>query len=130
MQSMKETTKSDIAPATLARTGLAISLVGFGTVLSVAAYAYLMQATKIEVGPVGLEGNILPPGSVSFVSILFSGILMLCALVAGLTLSGIGFVVSLISLGGRETQTSLLGVLFGATCPALLLLAYFILILR
>ncbi len=127
---MEKATKSDNAPITLAKTGLAISLIGCVVVLSVAAYVCLKPETKIEVGPVGLEGNILPPGSVSFVGILFTGILMLCALVAGFTLSGIGFVVSLISLGGRETQTSLLGIVFGITGPALLLLAYFISILR
>lgn len=121
---MEEKEQSDIALTTLEKTGFIVSVIGCLLILAVVAYVWQKQGTKIEAG--ALEGNLLPPGSVSFLSNLFSGILILCAIVAGFTASVIGFVVSLVSLVGRQTHASILGMVFGVIGPALLLLMFLI----
>jgi hypothetical protein len=119
---MENAKQLNVPRPTVAKVGLAISLMGFICIMLVASYEWLQRESKIEMGPVGLEGNILPPGFGSFFRGFLAAIMALCGLVCGLALSGIGVLISLISLVSKEKHIAAAGFMFGIAGPLLLLI--------
>ncbi len=98
--------------------GLVVSMIGFAFCLFTVLYCTSLSVDKP--GPNPIEGNILPPGSFSFLHLLFVSVIGLVGGVTGGAISIIGFMLSLVSVFDRRNSVAKIGMLVGLAGPLLM----------
>jgi len=113
-----ELTTNQQRPNSLGTAGFVVSTLGLICCMFTLFYCWRASGTEIESN--AIEGNILPPGSMSFFHFLLVSAVGLIGSVTGATLSTVGVCLSLAGLFQPDNVLAKLGLLAGIAGPLII----------